>query len=78
MNKSNLFTNTNSWNKLKKEINRINQKDFHLKQLINKENRRKNFSRLKCNLYMWYVSSIIHFLHITIDLDHITVFKNLQ
>lgn len=54
MNKSNLFLNTVSWQKLQNEIRKINKKEFHLKYLIETENRLRIFSRQKCNFLFDY------------------------
>jgi glucose-6-phosphate isomerase len=51
MNKSNLFVNTDAWQRLKDEKHRLNSRDFHLKNLINTKDRLKKFSRQKCNFF---------------------------
>ena len=54
MNKSNSFLNTNAWQSLQNELYKINKKEFHLKNLINTNNRLKNFSKQKCNFFYDY------------------------
>ncbi len=48
MNRTNLFINSNSWQSLQNKICKLNRKEFHLKSLITRKNRFKNFSIREC------------------------------